>query len=100
MKKNIYRLRRTHIYVRTNDQKSRERLIEFIEKEGFSISEEFADTKQGILQSPYPIKVDFRQKTYGVIHNTTCAAAAVAGGAVVGVEEFYERYGCRRCCLI
>ena len=80
------------IYVRTNNPKSREKLIEFIEKEGFSVDEEYGDTKQSILELVYPIKVNFRKKTYGVIHNTTCAAAAVSSGVVIGEDEFYERY--------
>ncbi len=81
-----------HIYVRTKDSKSREKLINYLEKEGFSVEKEYGDTKQSILKLAYPIKVNFRQKTYGVIHNTTCAAAAVSSGAVINEEEFYERY--------
>ena len=81
-----------HIYVRTKDPKSRDKLINYLEKEDFFVDEEYGDTKQSILELVYPIKVNFGQKTYGVIHNTTCAAAAVSSGAVVSEEEFYERY--------
>ncbi|MCR5768213.1 MAG: hypothetical protein K6G45_06970 [Lachnospiraceae bacterium] len=81
-----------HIYVRTKDPGSRVKLIEFLEKEGFTVDDEYGETKQSILELNYPIKVYFRKKTYGVIHNTTCAATAVSSGAVITVEEFYKTY--------
>ena len=82
----------THIYVRTNDLESREKLVDYLEKGGFSVDEEFGDTKQSILESRYPIKVNVQRKAYGVIHNTTCAAAAISSWVVISEEEFYERY--------
>ena len=72
--------------------KQQKEVNQLLEKEGFTLNDEFGDTKQSILELAYPIKVNFGQKTYGVIHNTTCAAAAVSSGAVIGEEEFYERY--------
>ena len=76
-------------YVRTNGQTARREFIEALENKGYHAEE----PREDILESRFPISVDVESKRIGVLHNTTCAAAAVSAGRVMEVETFYGAFG-------
>lgn len=80
------------IYVRTEDVKARERLISFLEGEGFRCD---AD-RQAVVELRFPVVVDMIDKVYSVIHTVTSAAAAVSSDAVISEDRFYEEYKNRK----
>ncbi|MBR3532762.1 MAG: hypothetical protein IKN80_02580 [Clostridiales bacterium] len=80
------------IYVRTEDVKARERLISFLEGEGFRCD---AD-RQAVVELRFPVVVDMTDKVYSVIHTVTSAAAAVSSDAVISEDRFYEEYNNRK----
>ncbi len=84
------------IYVRTEDVKARERLISFLEGEGFRCEEDELTDRQAVLGSRLPVIVDMTNKVYSVIHTVTSAAAAVSSDAVISEEVFYDDYKNRK----
>lgn len=80
---------RSKFIVRTSDRTSREQLIVFLESKGYACNEDEITNRQVVLDLRYPITVDADNKTYGVIHTTTCAAAAVSSHVVYFEDEFY-----------
>ena len=78
-------------YVRTKNQASRKKLIEYLEGLGYSLEPDEPWSREDILESSYHVKVDIAHKCFGCLHNATNAAAAVSSGVVFDEEAFYER---------
>ncbi len=79
----------TRYIVRTNNRRSREALIRFIEDEGYKSNEDDITNRQYVLDSIFPIVVDTESSVYDVLHTTTSASAAVSSHAVINEDEFY-----------
>ena len=62
-----------------------------LETDGFVINDNAVRTKQEIIEAVLPLKVDMKEKTYDMMGNTTCAAAACSGG-LMGANYFYRYY--------
>ena len=83
-------------YIRANGRDEREKLLNFLEDEGFQMENAIHLSKEGILESNYQITVHISdKKEYGMIGNTTCAAAAVS--LTIDVEDFYKQYWRPKC---
>ena len=95
IKRNTEGNRFSRYFVRTSNAYSREQLLIFLDNKGYKCIEDDITNKQIVLDSVYPITVDTENKAYGVIHTTTCAAAAVSSRAVLEEDEFYVLFkGC------
>ena len=66
-------------YIDVRYKGGRAKIIEMLEKDGFVISKEAVRTKQEIIDAVLPLKIDMKDKTYDMMGNTTCAAAACSG---------------------
>ncbi len=76
-------------YVRTHSRKERSSMIEVLEKNGYSTEQDYRNlTKQDILESKLPFRVDATSKTYGLMGNVTCAAAAASSNALTEYNDF------------
>ena len=83
--------RNVHPYIDVRYKGGRAKIIEILEKDGFVISDNAVRTKQEIIEAVLPLKVDMKEKTYDMMGNTTCAAAARSGG-LMGANYFYRYY--------
>ena len=79
-------------YVKTRSRKIRLSFIEFLEKNGFKCEEDKVTTRAGVLESRLPVVVDVENKSYSVMGNTTCAAAAVSARKIMTVDDFHMFY--------
>jgi len=77
--------------IKEKDSARRKELIEFLKGKGYRLAEDENRGEQEITDSFLPIIVKAYDKTYSMMGNVTCAAAAAASGCFISVEEFYER---------
>jgi DNA polymerase III delta prime subunit len=79
--------------VRTMVDEEREKLMEFLENEGFELDKDEFRSREVILDEGLPISIDLEEKKYRMIGNVTCAAAAVTCGVMKTADDFYAEYG-------
>ena len=81
------------MFVGAKGREERQKLIIFLEDNGFRLDADECRSKEEILDDFLPIIVNVEEKNYRMIGNVTCAAAAVQGGGVKTAEEFYKQFG-------
>ena len=67
-------------------------IIEFLETNGYSLSDGECRTRRKIIDDYLPINVDTDNKVYSMMGNVTCAAAASMNGILLTREEFYRAF--------
>ena len=80
------------MYVDERESRFRSEIIEFLEEKGYTIEKTEPRSRQEIIDQNLPIKVDLDNRTYAMMGNTTCAAAACSGRALSTRAEFYEDF--------
>lgn len=75
-------------FVRTADREIRQRIIDDLEKVGFTPDNH--SNKSDILESRFPLSIDMEKKAYSSMGNVTCAACAASCGKILTPDEFYE----------
>ena len=83
--------KRIRQFIDIRDKDERAGFIDMLEKEGFVIDKNAVRTKQEIIDSVLPLVVNLSKKSYDMIGNATCAAAAVSCGALMGAEDFWRQ---------
>ena len=88
------------VIVAPYDDESRLLLVEFLESEGFCRSTDWHKSRDEILSSFLPLLIDLREKSFHLIGNVTCAAAAASSKTIIGEKEFYILYTLFQKCLV
>ena len=68
---------------------NREKFVRLLENKGLRVREGF--TREEIIQSIFPITLDFEKKEIGRVGNVTCTCAALSKGLVMKEEEFLKK---------
>ena len=80
------------MYVDERESRFRSEIIEFLEEKGYTIEKTEPRSRQEIIDQNLPIKVDLDIRTYAMMGNATCAAAACSGRALSTRAELYEDF--------
>ena len=80
------------VFVGEKDPKEREEIIAFLQKEGFTLDKNEIRDHEQIIASFLPIIVNKEEKTYRMMGNVTCAAAAGGSGLIMTEEAFYMEF--------
>ncbi len=70
--------------------KDRKEVIKFLEDMGYALDQNESRSQKEILDSPLPIYVDKKSKSFWMMGNVTCAAAAVSSNKMIHKMSFYE----------
>lgn len=65
-------------------------ILDYIERKGYQIEEDESRTREEIVNGLLPLVIDTNTKTYRMMGNVTCAAAAVSSGHLIKKEMFYK----------
>ena len=84
--------RKIRPFVDARDREKRAGIIDMLEKDGFVISNDAVRTRQEIIDAVLPLVVDIPGKSYDMMGNVTCAAAAVSCGALMDADDFCRYY--------
>ncbi len=79
--------------INVGSQESRREIIEYLTKEEYTLDPTENRTRDEIIESILPLYVDKTSKTYWMMGNITCAAAASSSGEMINKEKFYEWMG-------
>ncbi len=79
-------------FIDVRDKEERIRIIDMLDKDGFVVNQNATRTKQEIIEAVLPLVVDIRNKSYDMMGNVTCAAAAVSCGALMKADDFCKYY--------
>ena len=77
---------RTQYYVRVSG-KEREEILEFLKARGYQASGNIC-REETILESPFPIGIDMKDKTIFLVAGAAMAAIAASKGLILAPEEF------------
>ena len=92
LREDYFELERTQHYIAPMDKEERIRLIELLEKKGYTFAEEGWCNKQACIDSPLPLAVNTEDKSMRTMGNVTCAACAAAGKVLMDVDAFIEHF--------
>ena len=70
--------------------REREKLVGFLERNGFKCGEDEITTRESTIASRYPLEIRFENMEYGHIHTVTSSAAAEASRKTFRVDEFMD----------
>ena len=79
-------MKKSHYLVLPTSHDARIRLVDYLEKHGFTYINDA--TRESTISSPYPVIIDVAQKTVYHIENVTSAAASVPN--LISEDEFYK----------
>ncbi|MCR5726191.1 MAG: hypothetical protein K6G24_01895 [Lachnospiraceae bacterium] len=79
-------------FVRVKEQDERLRIISFLEDNGYKIDKTEPRSPKDIIEDFLPIVINPGDKSYRMMGNVTCAAAAASGDALIAKEEFYKQF--------
>ena len=74
-------------------QESRREIIGYLIGEEYTLDPSENRSRDEIIESFLPLYVDKTSKTYWMMGNITCAAAASSSGKMINMEKFYEWIG-------
>ena len=83
---------RTQIHIDVKGADARSLLVDELEKEGFVYSREEIRSKREVIEGKFPITVVMKDRSFFMMGNVMCAAAAASAGALVSVDEFWSFY--------
>ena len=91
LREDYFELKPTWRYIVPMDKEERIRLIELLEKKGYTFAEEEWHNKQACIDSFLPIVVRTEEKTVSTTGNVTCAACAASAKMLMDVDTFINR---------
>ncbi len=80
------------LFIDARNKDERAGIIDMLEKDGFVTDKNAVRTKQEIIEAVLPLVVNLREKSYDMMGNVTCAAAAVSSGTLMKAEDFCRYY--------
>ena len=66
------------------------RMIEFLESLGYELGKDEFLSREEIKGHYLPLSVDIAGKSFGMMGNATCAAAAASSGSISSTDDFYR----------
>ena len=79
-------------FVREKGKEERQKLIGFLENNGYELDQYEPRSKNEICDDFLPIVINPLEKKYRMMGNVTCAAAAVSSGKMITAQEFYDLF--------
>ena len=67
-------------------------IIDFVESKGYRKDEDEFRSREEILGGSFPLVIDGENRTYRMVGNVTCAAAAVSSGHLLDKNSFFELF--------
>ena len=76
--------------VHAKEVRDRQEIVLFLEKHGYELDKAEQRSKEEIIGYFLPIIVNLTEKTFKMMGNVTCAAAASSKGCIMDKDEFYK----------
>ena len=74
------------------DKDKRLQLIEFLESKGYIVINDNVTNRELLIESKFPVLVNFEDKTITMYHTITSSAAAASSGILISIDDFYKEY--------
>lgn len=80
------------IFVQPRTREDRTQLIAHLESKGFCCVENQSYTRQGTIESRFPLVIELNSKSIWHLSNVTCSAAVASSGLIISDKDFYLLY--------
>lgn len=81
---------KTQFIIQESNPKKRKEMVEYILK-NYSIKNHHHQSKEYMIQSPYPLVLDIKENFFFALESITCCAMASQNHQILTFEEFLKK---------